>query len=130
MVIFLQELIRWSSLIFAIGFAYSAFLQTTTQFPYVRKQIPNKFTALLPYFVLCIFLCNVAAIVLLYVAVVALDLRPELYHDHAPVIVPFPYITAQGNITPSYVIIIGFVVIGIPWFLAVWRTIRTKLFQH
>jgi hypothetical protein len=128
MVIFLQELIRWSSLIFAIGFTHSAFLQITMQFPYVREQIPNKFAAFLPYFVLWIFLCNAAAIVLLYVAVVALDLRPELYHDQAPVIAPFPYISACGNITPSYIIIIGVVVIGIPWFLAVWRTIRTKLF--
>jgi hypothetical protein len=128
MVIFLQELVRWSSLIFAIGFTHSAFLQITMQFPYVRKQIPNKFAAFLPYFILWIFLCYVAAIVLLYVVVVALDLRPELYHDHEPAITPFPYISAEGNITPSYVIIIGVVVIGIPWFLAVWRTIRTKLF--
>jgi hypothetical protein len=127
MSIFPQELVRWSSLIFAVGFTHSAFLQTTLQFPYVRKHIPNIFTALLPYFVIWIFFCNVAAIVLLYVAVVALDLRPELYHDQPPVIVPFPFISAQGNRIPAYVIVVGVVVVGYPWFIAVWRTIRTTL---
>jgi hypothetical protein len=93
------------------------------QFPYIRKQIPSKFAAFLPYFVLWIFMCNLAAIVLLYVAVVALDLRPELKEGRTPVLVPIPYISAKGNITPAYIIIIGVVVVGIPWYLAVWRKI-------
>ena len=67
------------------------------------------------------------AIVFLYVAVVALDLRPELYHSQPPVIVPKPYISAHGNRIPAYIICAGIVVVGIPWLLAVWRTIRTML---
>jgi hypothetical protein len=77
-----------------------------------------------------IFFCDVTAIVLLYVAVVALDFRPELYHAQPPVIVPFPYISAHGNRIPAYVICAGVVVIGYPWFLAVWRTIRRALSRH
>jgi hypothetical protein len=124
---FPQELVRWSALIFAVAFSHSAFLQTTLQFPYVRKHIPPIFTGLLPFFVIWIFFCNVTAIVLLYVAVVALDLRPELYHTQPPVIVPIPYISAHGNRIPAYVICAGVVVVGYPWFLAVWRTIHTTL---
>jgi hypothetical protein len=119
-----MELSRWSSLIFAIGFTHSGFLQITMQFPYVRKQIHRRFALLLPFFVLWILLCNVAAVTLLYVAVVALDLRPELYHDKSAALVPKPYISADGNRIPGYIIAIGSLVIGIPWFKAVWRTIR------
>jgi hypothetical protein len=113
-----------------MAFTLSAFLQTTMQFPYVRKQIPAVFVPLLPCFVLGMFLSDVTAFILLYVALVALDLRPEFYAGREPVIVPYPYTSGKGNFIPGYIILAGITVIGYPWLMAVWRSIYKRLFQR
>jgi hypothetical protein len=128
--IFVQEMVRWSSLLFAMSFTLSGFLQTTMQFPYARKHIPAVFCHLLPYFVLWVFLSDMTAFGFLYVALVALDLGPEFYGGRAPVIVPLPYTSGKGNFTPGYIIIVGVAAIGYPWYMAVWRSIYKTLFHH
>ena len=99
------------------------------QFPYVRKHFPTSLPSVLPFFVLWMVLINITAFVFLYVAMVALDLRPELYNNQRLALVPFPVISAHGNFIPGYVIIGGVLVIGYPWVLAAGRGV-VKIFSR
>jgi hypothetical protein len=108
----------------------SAFLQTTMQFPYVRKHFPSLFPPILPFFVLGMVLLDATAFIFLYVALVALDLRPELYHGALPALVPYPRINANGNEIPGFIIVGGVAIIAYPWVVAsvlwVYRSIFSR----
>jgi len=115
-----MELTRWACLFFALGFVPSALIKTTMQFPYIRKHFPVIFGPLLPFFILWMCMHEVLAFVFLYVALVSLDLRPELFSGRAPVLDSYPFISAKGNLIPGYVIVGGILVIGYPWFVVAW----------
>ncbi|TDL17874.1 hypothetical protein BD410DRAFT_793910 [Rickenella mellea] len=115
-----MEFVRWASLFFAIGFVLPALVRATLQFPVVHHHIPAKLSTLLPIFVVWIFLQEALAFVFLYVAMVALDFRPEFFADATPKIVPDPALSGIGNFIPGYVIIGGVLVVAYPWAASTW----------
>lgn len=118
---------RWSALFFALGFILPALLRTTMQIPFVREQIPLIFSPLLPIFVVLMFLVETLAFVFLYVALVYIDIWPEMSEGLQPVISPFPMLSANGNYVPGFISIGGAFVIGYPWAASAWLWVVERL---
>lgn len=116
-------MLRWSSLLFAMGFFLPMLVQGTARFKPVLNHVPPWVRFLIPTFVIINVFTEFIAFVLLYIAAVALDWYPETT-GAPPTLVLYPIMSEDGNYVPGFVMGGALIVVGSAW---VWGGISLVL---